>query len=141
MTATGCPPGILSSSSVRVLPSSAPVPRVAKKPPDTPVACATSACPSTTILTRQPSSKLQTPARLALRAQLLEESIGEATPFFGVSPDAIPFEEEQLFGVFDRQHFEQHGVHQAEDSRIRADAERQRKRRHSGETRITTQHL
>src|SRR5215831_15990827 len=31
--------------------------------------------------------------RLALRAQLLEESIGEATPFFGVSPDAIPFEE------------------------------------------------
>src|SRR5215813_2292644 len=62
---------------------------------------------------------------LAPRAQLLEENIGEATLFFVVLRNASPLEEEQLFWIFDRQHFEQHGVHQAEDRRICADAKSQ----------------
>ena len=57
-------------------------------------------------------------------AKLLETRIGEA--IVCSSARTGPGELHKLLRIPDRQHFEQHGIDQAEDRRVRPNAERQR---------------
>jgi hypothetical protein len=61
--------------------------------------------------------------RLAPRARLLIEGAGKSA--HRARRDVAPFEDDQLFGIFDRQRFDQHGINKAENRRICADAQRQ----------------
>src|SRR5262249_42397922 len=61
--------------------------------------------------------------RLALRARLLKEGAGKTSLW--ARRDIAPFEEDQLFGTFDRQHFDQHGINKTENRCVGSDAERQ----------------
>src|SRR5262249_44447088 len=49
-------------------------------------------------------------------------------------------EQYELLWVFDRQTFQQDRIHDTEDRRVGADAQRQQERRHAGKTPVTPQH-
>src|SRR5262249_48728735 len=63
--------------------------------------------------------------------------------FVPESPEAAPgqpFELRQLFRLFDRQTFQQHSVHQTENSRVGADPERQRQDRNDSQALVFDKH-